>query len=379
MGCGGVNGAENDINIFNTTGKRQLRYCSRSKQKKKKKKKMSSPDPNEGIEYFHIPQFQFASGRVQDVKVAYRSFNPSSPRKALIPTCMGGRINTTQNFTSGALKDFHVVVVAAFGNGQSSSPSNDPSFPGDYSLRYVDCVRAQYRLVTEHLGLTGLELVLGFSMGGQQAYHWAVMHGSGEETTFVKNVVAICSSAKTSGHNYAFLEGPISALEASSDYAGGKYRANNAKPIQGLRAFGRAYAAWLTSAEWFRQELWTKFGAESLQKWLYPAEGKAPFESWDAEDLLVLARMWQAGDVGTLHPSGDYKKALKTVTARALIMPSETDQYFDAADGEEEVRHLKNGTFAPIPTIWGHVAGGGANEVDSKWMDAKIEGFLKGQ
>jgi len=34
------------------------------------------------------------------------------------------------------------------------------------------------------------------------------------------------------------------------------------------------------------------------------------------------------------------------------------------------------GTFAPIPTIWGHIAGGGANEEDVKWMDKKIRAFL---
>jgi len=51
-------------------------------------------------------------------------------------------------------------------------------------------------------------------MGGQQAYYWAVMHGSGDEP-FLKNAVVICGSAKTAGINYAFLEGPISSLETS--------------------------------------------------------------------------------------------------------------------------------------------------------------------
>jgi homoserine acetyltransferase len=334
---------------------------------------------DEGIEYFHIPDFQFASGAtIKDVKVAYRSFNPTAPKTVLIPTCYGGRINDTLNFTSGALKDYHVIVVAMIGNGESTSPSNEPSFPTDYSLRYEDCINAQFALVTTHLHINELEAVIGFSMGGQQAYYWAVMHGVGEKP-FVKNVVVICGSAKTSGHNYAFLEGPISALEVSCDYDGGRYRENNVKPVQGLRAFGRAYAAWLTSPEWFRQELWRQLGVESLRQWLYPADGEGPWESWDAEDILVLGKMWQNADVGSLSSHGDYRKALQTVTARVLVMPAQTDQYFDVDDGEEETRHLKNGIFAPIPTIWGHIGGGGANEVDNKWMDEKITEFLNGQ
>lgn len=153
-----------------------------------------------GIEYYNIPSFTFVGGVTKPIKVAYRSFNPSSKKTALIPTCYAGHINETLNFTSGALKDYHVIIVAMLGNGESSAPSNDTEFPADYSLRYQDCINSQYQLVTNHLGFKSLDAVIGFSMGGQQAYYWAVMYGSGPEP-FVKNVVPICGSAKTSGHS----------------------------------------------------------------------------------------------------------------------------------------------------------------------------------
>lgn len=88
-------------------------------------------------ETFEIPDFTFASGAKQSVKIAYQSINPTSTKgTVLIPTCFGGRINTTLTFTTGALREYHVVVVAMLGNGESSSPSNDETFPRDYSLRY---------------------------------------------------------------------------------------------------------------------------------------------------------------------------------------------------------------------------------------------------
>lgn len=88
-------------------------------------------------ETFEIPDFTFASGAKQSVKIAYHSINPTSTKgTVLIPTCFGGRINTTLTFTTGALREYHVVVVAMLGNGESSSPSNDETFPRDYSLRY---------------------------------------------------------------------------------------------------------------------------------------------------------------------------------------------------------------------------------------------------
>lgn len=206
------------------------------------------------------------------------------------------------------------------------------------------------------------------------------MHGSSPDP-FVKSAVVICGSAKTSGHNVAFLEGPIAALESSVDYAGGAYKANHVHPVIGLRAFGRAYVAWLTSAEWFRQELWKKLGMATLEDWIAPKVGR--YESgWDAEDLLTLARMWQAGDIGTVAAGagkGDWKKALEGVEARVLVMPSMTDQYFDWRDGEEEVKYLKRGVWAPIETVWGHMGGGGGNPVDTEWMDKRIARFLEGE
>ena len=127
-----------------------------------------------GVEYFELPDFKFQDGTILPrARLAYRSFNSSSPRKALIPTCYGGRINTTLNLTTGAFADYHVIVVALFGNGESSAPSNDPAFPS--SLDYRDCVLAQYKLVTEHFGFKELDVVQGFSMGGQCTYHWAAM------------------------------------------------------------------------------------------------------------------------------------------------------------------------------------------------------------
>ena len=72
-----------------------------------------------------------------------------------------------------------VIVPNMFGNGLSSSPSNTPppidraAFP---RVTVYDNVSAQHRLVTEHLGITRLKLVAGFSMGAQQAFQWGALY-----------------------------------------------------------------------------------------------------------------------------------------------------------------------------------------------------------
>lgn len=275
-----------------------------------------------GIEYYDISSFNFTSGFSNPIRIAYRSYNPSAPKKVLIPTCYGGRINTTLAFTSPdqCLSSHHVVVVAMLGNGESSSPSNDTQFPKD--LDYRDQINAQYELLTKHLNIKEIETVIGFSMGGQQAYYWACMY-----PRFMKYVIPICGSAKTSLHNYAFLEGPKAALINSVDYEDGAFRSKGTKPVRGLRAFGRTYCAWAMSAPWFRQRLFEKLGYDNPEDFIR-GQWEDPFESWDAEDLLILARMWQAGDIGKTNKDGDYLKALEGIEAKMLVMPSKTDTYF---------------------------------------------------
>lgn len=90
--------------------------------------------------------------------------------------------------------------------------------------------------------------------------------------------------------------------------------------------------------------------------------------------------MWQRGDISRCGMSleGDFVKALKHIDARVLLMPCETDQYFRPKANEREAEYLKGGKVAVVPSVWGHVAGSGANEEDNRWMEREIAEFLKG-
>lgn len=331
---------------------------------------MSSQYDGTGVQYFEIKDFAFQNGAILPaVKLAYREFNSTGRKTALIPTCFRGRINTTLNFSAGALRDYRVIVVAQFGNGESSSPSNTPNYPS--SLDYRDCVRAQHKLVQEHLGLVSLDVVVGFSMGGQCTYHWLAMYPD-----MVRNAVIICSSAKTSLHNYQFLEGPKAALLHSVDYNDRSLRSQGEPPIRGLHAFGRAYSAWLTSAEWFEERLFERQGFKSLDEW-GKVVGGTNYEDWDPDNLLVMLGMWQRSDLGlVLDPPRPVEEVLRSLRTRVLLMPCQTDQYFKWEANQKEVAHLQHGELAVIPSIWGHIAGGGGNPDDSEWMDRRISEFL---
>lgn len=62
---------------------------------------------------------------------------------------------------------------------------------------------------------------------------------------------------------------------------------------------------------------------------------------------------------------------------KAFVMPDQTDLYFPPEDSEFEVAHMPNTRLIPIPSIWGHFAGGpGTNPVDVAFIDARLKELL---
>ncbi|KAH7039803.1 Alpha/Beta hydrolase protein [Microdochium trichocladiopsis] len=317
------------------------------------------------VRYYSIPNFRFQDGTALPVaRIAYLYINSSASKLALIPTCFKGTFHTTLNFCTGALRDHRIIVAAQFGNGESSSP-----------------VAAQHALLTQHLGITTpIDVVLGFSLAGQCTYYWAATHPS-----LVQRAVVICSSARTSGHNRQFLEGPAAALENAIDFAGRKQVApaglarGRLECPRGVRAFAKAYSAWLTSAEWYDLEKWRELRYESLAAYDEDATGPR-YKGSFPDDLLAMLRAWQGGDVGVCF-EGKARLPLEDVLGRIetpiLLMPCRTDQYFRWEASEREAAMLKNAGLEVIPSVWGHVAGGGMDPEAKAWMDGKIAKFVE--
>ena len=67
-----------------------------------------------------------------------------------------------------------IVIPNMFSNGMASSAADTPEWP--VLVTYADLIEVQRRLLAEVFGIERLAAVYGFSMGAQQAYHWAALH-----------------------------------------------------------------------------------------------------------------------------------------------------------------------------------------------------------
>lgn len=317
--------------------------------------------------------------RLKDAKLAYKTYgelNKNKDNVIVFPTYFGSQHPANEPMIGpGRAIDtnkYFIIVPNLLGNGLSSSPSNTPppneksSFP---IVTYYDNILFQHRLVTEKFGIDRIALVCGFSMGGQQTYHWAALFPD-----MVERIAPWCGSAKTSPHNFVFLEGVKAALTADDAWNEGCYEK---QPKRGIRAMARVYAGWGPSQAFYREKIYLKMGFETLEDYLVEA-WENRFLERDANDSLSMIATWQNGDISA-NPiyRGDITAALASIKAKAFLIPSKTDQYFPPEDNLIEQIHMPNAEVRIIPSIWGHGAGGpGRNPVDTQFLDDTLRELL---
>src|ERR1700734_377214 len=187
-----------------------------------------------------------------------------------------------------------LVTSELLGNGRSSSPSNTPEpFHGPRFpvMTMRDNVNAVHQMLTEQLGVKHLRAVIGFSMGAEQAFQWAVIYPD-----FMDRIVAASGTAKTYGHGIVRNEGEIGAIETDDAFKGGDY---TVEPKKGIEEFSLMWTGWLYSQEWWRQELWRTVNPPGTTFQQVVAEYRKNFiPGADANDLILQMRTWESNDVG---------------------------------------------------------------------------------
>jgi homoserine O-acetyltransferase len=337
----------------------------------------AAPARTEGT--FRAPDFVLqAGGRLPDCELAFATYGELSPARdnVVVFTTKFAATHEDNEFLIGPGRvldtdRYFVVCVNLLGAGRSTSPSTTTAVPpGAFPLVTIyDNVRLQRAMLEERFDVQAVELVLGASMGGLQAYHWAVMHAD-----LVRRAAVICGAARIAPHNSIFLDGMRAVLQADAAYNGGDY--GDRPPVRGLRAMGAAWAPWALSQPFYRDELYRSLGAPSARAFV-ATFFEQRFEERDANDLLAQMASWQAADVGALEDfGGDTEAALASITAEVLLMPGATDQYFRADDSAREVVHLQHGELRPIPSDWGHWAGNHVDPVAVAFMSEHLGALL---
>jgi homoserine O-acetyltransferase len=224
---------------------------------------------------------------------------------------------------------YFVILPDAIGAGKSAKPSDGlrAKFP---RYNYDDMVLAQYRLVTEGLGIRHLRLVIGNSMGGMHTWLWGVRYPE-----FMDALVPMaCQPTEMSGRNWMMRRMLIDTVRKDPDWKGGDYVAQPGALRVAAAFFG---VATIGGSQAYYQAAPTREKADKL----LDDRLAAPFTA-DANDFLY---QWES--------SGDYNPApgLDRIRAAVLAINSADDERNPPELGimERELPRIKGARLYLIP------------------------------
>jgi homoserine O-acetyltransferase len=296
------------------------------------------PTPKEGD--WVVRDFRFHTGEVlPELRLHYTTVGaPTGEPVLILHGTTGSGASMLAPAFSGALfgpgqpldaSRYYVILPDAIGHGKSSKPS-DGLRTGFPKYNYDDMVDAQYRLVTEHLGLRHLRLVLGFSMGGMETWIYAQKYPGHMDIA----VPMASVPTEMSGRNWMLRRLIIDSIRNDPEWMNGNY----STPLRSAQ-FSSVFFALATNG-----------GNEALQK-AAPTRQKAdeilnqrlsaPFTA-DANDVLY---QWDS--------SRDYNASsgVERIQAALLAINSADDERNPPELGvlDGEIKRVKNGRVLLIP------------------------------
>jgi len=275
-----------------------------------------------------------------------------SARSLLTPAFAGQLFGEGQPLDASR---YFLILPDALGAGGSAKPS-DGLRAGFPRYNYADMVLAQYRLVTEGLGVKRLRLVLGNSMGGMHAWLWGVTYPGSMDA-----IVPMASQpTEMSARNWMLRRLLVETIRRDPAYADGNYTAQPPSP-----QIANAFYATATNGGTlnYQRTAPTRAAADALVE----TRLAAPLAA-DANDFVY---QWDA--------SRDYNPAplLERIEARVLAINAADDERNPPETGLmlAAMRRLRHGSLVLIPAS-AQTSGHGTTANAIFWRD-ELTAFLR--
>jgi len=230
-----------------------------------------------------------------------------------------------------------------------------------------DWVNADYKLVKEYLGIDHVVAVIGDSIGGINAFQFAVSHPD-----FASAIIPIAASPQTNPQTRMVLRHVRDVIAMDPAWYSGMYDAN---PTTGLGVAVTEMLPWLYSTQWYMDPLTTTDKVRNTQKFwqqLVYSLGE------DARDIYYQLQGWSEFNVGdTPGFKGDAKAALGAIKAKALLIGIKEDQLFRREELQFAKNAIRDASYLEISAPTGHVVVvGGLDPKFDETINAEIAKFL---
>ena len=297
------------------------------------------PTPRDGNWELH--DFRFHTGEVLPIlKLYYRTVGEPTGEPVLILHGTGGSgaaflVDSFAGELFGAGKPldasrYFIILPDGIGHGDSSKPSDGlrTRFP---RYDFDDMVQAQYRLVTEHLGVRHLRLIIGGSIGGMQAWLWGERY-----PIFVDALMPLqCLPVEVAGLNRMLRRIVIDGIRNDPDWKNGQYQT---EPLRALTI--AQYGAMALFDAPLRQ--WRASPTRALADAAFDKLIADGIAGKDANDML-----YQYEASTDYNPTADLGK----IQARVIAINTEDDTVNQPELGvmEREIRRVARGRYVLVP------------------------------
>ncbi len=310
------------------------------------------PAPRQGD--WVAKDFKFHTGEVMpELKLHYTTLGETTGEPVLVLHGSGGSAASmlTPSFAGELFgpgqpldaKKYYIIIPDGIGHGKSSKPSDGmkTAFP---KYDYADMVDAQYRLVTEGLGIKHLRLVIGNSMGGMHSWLWAERYPA-----FMDALVPMASQpTEMAARNWMLRRIMLDTIRNDPDYKDGNYTSQPRMMKYAIVAYGIASAGGTLAYQALAP---TAAAADKMID-----ERLAAPVTADANDFIY---QWEA--------SHDYNPSagLEKIEATVLAINAADDERNPPETGvtAEAMKRIKHGSLYLIPAsslTRGHLTTGNA-------------------
>jgi len=212
-----------------------------------------------------------------------------------------------------------------------------------YTVR--DIVNA-HKLLANELGINHIEILIGGSLGGQQAMEWAII-----EPERIRNLILIATNARHSPWGIAFNESQRLAITADRTFYanspdGGQKGLKAARSIALLSY--RGYKTYSVSQQDDNDNISDDHRASSYQNY----QGEKLVKRFNAYSYWYLSKAMDSHNVG--RDRHGVEKALSHIKARTLVIGIKSDVLFPVEEQQYLFRHIPKAAFSEFDSFYGH-------------------------
>lgn len=318
----------------------------------------------EGLTVYQHPKVvTLESGKkLRNLEIAYHTYGQLNAKKDnVIWACHALTANSDVLdwwkglFGNNALfnpEEHFIVCANVIGSnyGSTNPLSENPTTGQPYYLSFPEFtirdLATTHHLLAKHLHINTIKVVIGGSLGGQQALEWALAG-----TNLIENLILIATNAIHSPWGIAFNESQRLAISTDRTFYanqpdGGLKGLKTARSIALLSY--RTYDAYASTQLESVNDKTTGYRAASYQNY----QGEKLCNRFNAYSYWYLTKAMDSHHVGRGRKST--ADALGQITSNTLVIGIENDVLFPICEQKFLAEHLKDADFACINSPYGH-------------------------